>query len=117
MAFPARSVVLDSSVNEMLQLFKSRPDLSTLNYTAVVRIVLSHVRLSGLLLDVVDPVKFLPLPHCCVRQHALGPVVEGARSQFPAAPVAGKVAVPVAGMLAYQYILAGPREGSGAGGV
>ena len=80
MAFPARSEVLDSSVNEMLQLFKSRPDLSTLNYTAVVRIVLSHVRLSGLLLDVVDPVKFHPLPHCCARQHALGPVVEGART-------------------------------------
>ena len=80
MAFPARSEVLDSSVNEMLQLFNSRPDLSKLNYTAVVRIVLSHIRLSGLLLDVADPVKFHPLPHWCVRHHALGPVVEGVRS-------------------------------------
>ena len=80
MAFPARSEVLDSSVNEMLQLFKSHLDLSKLSYTAVVRIVLSHIRLSGLLLDVVDPVKFHPLPHFCVRLRALGPVVEGARS-------------------------------------
>ena len=78
MAFPARSEVLDSSVNEMLQLFNGRLDLSKLNYTAVVRIVLSNVRLSGLLLDVVDPVKFHPLPHFCARLRALGPVVEGA---------------------------------------
>ena len=80
MAFPARSEVLDSSVNEMLQLFQSHLDLSKLNYTAVVRIVLERIRLSGLLLDVVDPVKFHPLPHFCVRLRVLGPVEEGARS-------------------------------------
>ena len=63
-----------------MQLFDRRMDLSKLNYSAVVRIVLSHIRLSGLLLDVVDPIKFHPLPHFCARQHALGPVVEGACS-------------------------------------
>ena len=43
-AFPARSEVLDSSLTEICSLLGARDDLSKLNYSAVVGIVLSHIR-------------------------------------------------------------------------
>ena len=63
MAFPASSVVLDSSLSDMVEVFSSHQDLSKLNYTAMVAIVLKHVRSSGLLLDVMEPIAFHPIPH------------------------------------------------------
>ena len=73
MAFPAESEVLDSSLSKIQILFSQRQDLSKMDYTACVRIVLDSIRASGLALDVVDPVVFHPIPHFARGCHVFTP--------------------------------------------
>ena len=75
-AFPAQSPVLTQYLLEMRALFSKSSDLSTLNYSAVVGILLKGIRASGLALDVVDPLVFHPIPHFARPVHVFG--VDGA---------------------------------------
>ena len=75
-AFPAQSPVLTQYLLEMRALFSKSSDLSTLNYSAVVLILLKGIRASGLALDVVDPLVFHPIPHFARPVHVFG--VDGA---------------------------------------
>ena len=75
-AFPADSLVLTESLLEMRALFAKSSDLSRLNYSALVKILLERIRASGLALDVVDPDVFHPIPHFARGIHVFG--VEGA---------------------------------------
>ena len=71
-AFPVQSPVLTEYVREMRALFSGSSDLSKLNYSAVVRILLKGIRASGLALDVVDPLVFHPIPHFARPVHVFG---------------------------------------------
>ena len=72
MAIPPGSEVLDSSLTAMRTLFATRQDLSSLNYTAIVTIYLESIRASGLLLDIMDPSVFSPVPHFASGCHVFG---------------------------------------------
>ena len=75
-AFPVHSPVLTEYLLEMRALYSGPTDLSKLNYSAVVRILLERIRASGLALDVVDPLVFHPIPHFARPVHVFG--VDGA---------------------------------------
>ena len=75
-AFPAGSPVLTESLLEMRALLARSSDLSKLNYSANVMILLERIRASGLALDVVDPAVFHPIPHFARAIHVFG--VDGA---------------------------------------
>ena len=68
MAFPAQSGVLDSSLISIRSLFSRQRDLSKLDYTAVIKVILQQLHSHGLALDVVDPIIFHPLPHFVGKQ-------------------------------------------------
>ena len=70
------SLVLTESLLEMRALFAKSSDLSRLNYSALVKILLERIRASGLALDVMDPVVFHPIPHFARAIHVFG--VDGA---------------------------------------
>ena len=53
-------------------LFARVSDLSKLEYTAMVKILLGSIRASGLALDVMDPVVFHPIPHFVRGRHVFG---------------------------------------------
>ena len=63
MAFPAKSDVLDSFLNQLRSFFEDTSDLSKVVYSAVVRLRLNSIRASGLTLYVMDPDVFHPMPH------------------------------------------------------
>ena len=72
LAVPAKSEVLDSSLSEFRALLAEKKDLSSLNYRAVILLVLDRIRACGLLLDCVDPWVFHPMPHFAPACHFLG---------------------------------------------
>ena len=57
---------------EMRELFSWSPDLSKLNYAAIVKLLLGRIRASGLALDVADPIVFHPIPHFARPVHVFG---------------------------------------------
>ena len=71
-AFPVNSPVLTEYLVDMRELFSCTPDLSKLNYTAIVKLLLGRIRASGLALDVADPIVYHPIPHFARPVHVFG---------------------------------------------
>ena len=68
MAFPSRSEVLASAIMAIRGLLSKQRDLSKLDYTALVKMMLQQIHKHGLALDVVDPIVFHPMPHFVGKQ-------------------------------------------------
>ena len=73
MALPLGSPVLASALSRIRALFDKPGDLSSLPYTAVVKIFVDCIRVDGLQLDVVDPIAFHPVPHFVAPTHVFKP--------------------------------------------
>ena len=71
-AFPVHSPVLTEYLLQMRGLFSASEDLSKLNYSAIVKLLLERIRASGLALDVADPLVFHPIPHFARPVHVFG---------------------------------------------
>ena len=89
MAFPCVSPVLDSSLVKFRSLLAVKQDLSRIDYTAIVKLVLGCIHDRGLALDVVDPLIFHPIPHFVPACHVFGKA--SASSASASSPLASSV--------------------------